>query len=348
MDTPGSKPASSSAIRRAMRRALAVLPPNRQAAARDAWRATGDLVAGRLPPAWATQPGGPPLDPRRAAAAQAALDEGRLQEALAAADSILASHRRHPVALEVRALALWRGGEVTAAHATLRRLRSAADSPRLDTLERQLTGQLRTVQPGWAPRLPGPPRPVHDRVDGRVLVLAGDPAGGGLAATAARAAGFEPVVAIMAIPGFVGDGPDPAPGDGDAPDGPVIRVDLGRGYPETAPLDRRLEDLTWLLAEIVESERPSLLHVAAGGGLPERAAIGAGLRSRYRVPLVIDAEEASVAGEAVGTELRRLRRAALDRRRAGADAVATKDPAGSTQSVRGAYAAALADRAVQP
>ena len=83
-----------SPARRVARRAVGLIPAPRDAAALAVGRALRDLVTGRPPESWRTRKGEPPLDPRRLEEARRALDEGRLDEALATAAEILASHPR--------------------------------------------------------------------------------------------------------------------------------------------------------------------------------------------------------------------------------------------------------------
>jgi hypothetical protein len=331
------EPAAPSALRRAVRRALGVLPPARRDAARIAGRATIDLLRGREPATWATGRGEPPLDPRLPTRARVALADGRFADALEAACAVLVLHPRHAVALNVRGRALAELGELSAAYAAIRQARAVTGTSHLDELERRVVGWLLVTDPEWLPRLAGPACPVRDPVEGRVLLLSGDAATAERVAETARAAGLDPLVVQVAGPN--------ARVEGEARSAAGwLLLDMGAAYPSTAPPDRWLDDLAWLVSRVVEEGRPAAVLVAGGTGDAERAAIALALRARHAVPVIVEREPSRP--ETPGApELERRRGVARAGRQAAADAVV--DP-GSTEHLRTAFEVATgrsADRA---
>ncbi len=300
-----------------------------------AGRAVVDLVTGRPPAAWRARKGEPPLDPRRLGLAQRALDDGRLEDAAAAAEDVLATHPRSIPAHEMRRLAYFRAGELTASLSALRALRRVEDTPERAEMDRRLVGILRESDPGWLPRIPGPPAPIEPASAGRVLHLlkvsipdrqSGYTMRSHYNMTAQRAAGVEPVgVTALGFPRSAGRVPPPV----ETIDGIRFhRLDLGDGYPADAPPDRYLEDFAWAASRVVEAERPALLHAGSGHRGYEIALVGLALRERHGLPLVYEVrgffeETWTRRGDAEAAELGRRRMAAETRAMAGADAVVT-------------------------
>ncbi|MDA8238072.1 MAG: glycosyltransferase family 4 protein [Chloroflexi bacterium] len=335
---PGARPdrGRPSAVRRAIRRAAAILPAARRDAARRAVRATGDFVAGRPPASWRVAKGEPLLDPAWAAAAQEALAGGRPDDALAIADRVLAAHPRLVAALEVRQVALFRLGEPTASLAALRAVRAIADRPERARLEERILAMLRESDPGWLPRIPGPPEPLVAADPGRVLHLlkesvpdrqSGYTMRSQYIARAQRAAGLDPVVVTaLGFPRSTTGRPAPPT---ETVDGIRFhRLDLGPAYPADAAPDRYLEDYAWLAAGVVRTERPAVIHASSGIRGYDAALVGLALRERHGVPLVYDVRSFfetswSRREDAAAAELASRREAADGRVMAAADAVVT-------------------------
>jgi glycosyltransferase involved in cell wall biosynthesis len=332
---PQHRPPSPSPARGAVRRAVGLLPAPRDAAALAVGRALRDLVTGRPPPSWRTRTGEPPLDPRRLEEARRALDEGRLDEALAAAAEILASHPRTVAAHEIRQVALLRAGEPTASLAALRALRRIGDTLERSQLDRRLVGMLCESDAGWLPRIPGSPDPIAPVTPGRVLHLLKESppdrqSGFALRShhilAAQRAAGLDPVaVTYLGFPRAAGRvAPAVETIDGIR----MHRLDLGAGYPADVPLDRYLEDFAWLASGVVHAERPAILHAASGLRGYDAALVGLALRARHGLPLVYEVRsflETSWSGRegAELAEISRRRQAAEARAMSEADAVVT-------------------------
>jgi len=331
--TPPPPPRPPSPGRRAVRRAVGLLPAPREAAAIAAGRALRDLVMGRPPESWRTRSGEPPLDPRRLEEARRALDEGRLDEALAAAAEILASHPRTVAAHEIRQAALLRAGEPTTSLAALRSLRRIGDTPERADLDRRLVGMLRESDAGWLPRIPGPADPIEPAAPGRVLHLLKESppdrqTGFAMRShhilAAQRAAGLDPV-AVTAL-GFPRAAGRVAPAVETIDGIRIHRLDLGAGYPADVPPDRYLEDFAWLASGVVHAERPAILHAASGLRGYDMALVGLALRARHDLPLVYEVRsflETSWSGRegAELAELSRRRQAAETRAMTEADAV---------------------------
>jgi glycosyltransferase involved in cell wall biosynthesis len=312
-----------------------LLPAPRDAAALAVGRALRDLVTGRPPESWRARPGEPPLDPRRVEEARGALDQGLLDEALAATAEILASHPRTIGALEVRQAALLRAGEPTSSLAALRSLRRIGDTAERADLDRRLVGMLRESDAGWLPRIPGRPDPIAPAALGRVLHLLKESppdrqSGFAMRShhilAAQRAAGLDPV-AVTAL-GFPRAAGRVAPAVETIDGIRMHRLDLGAGYPADVPLDRYLEDFAWLASGVVHAERPAILHAASGLRGYDMALVGLALRARHDLPLVYEVRsflETSWSGRegAELAEISRRRQAAETRAMTEADAVVT-------------------------
>ena len=335
-DLPPPRPSRPpSPARRAVRRAVGLIPAPRDAAALAVGRALRDLVTGRPPESWRTRKGEPPLDPRRLEEARRALDEGRLDEALAAVAEILATHPRTIAAHEIRHAALLRAGEPTASIAALRELRRIGDTAERADLDRRLVGMLRESDAGWLPRVPGPPDPIAPATPGRVLHLLKESrpdrqSGFAMRShhilAAQRAAGLDPV-AVTAL-GFPRAAGRVAPAVETIDGIRIHRLDLGAAYPVDVPPDRYLEDFAWLASGVVHAERPAILHAASGLRGYDMALVGLALRTRHDLPLVYEVRsflETSWSGRegAELAEISRRRRAAETRAISEADAVVT-------------------------
>jgi glycosyltransferase involved in cell wall biosynthesis len=333
--TPPTPPRPPSPARRAARRAVGWLPAPRKAAALAAGRALRDLVTGRPPESWRTRAGGPPLDPGRLEGARLALEDGRLEDAIAAAAVIIASHPRTIAAHEIRQVALLRIGEPTKSLAALRALRQIGDTPERADLDRRLVGMLRESDPGWLPRLPGSADPIVPAASGRILHLLKESlpdrqTGFAMRShhimAAQRAAGLDPV-AVTAL-GFPRAAGREAPAVETIDEVRMHRLDLGASYPADLPVDRYLEDFAWLASAVVHAERPAILHAASGLRGYDMALVGLALRARHGLPLVYEARsflETSWSGRegAELAEMSRRRQAAEARAMTGADAVVT-------------------------
>lgn len=333
--SPPPPPRPPSPARRAVRRAVGLLPAPRDAAAAAVGRALRDFVTGRPPESWRARPGEPPLDPRRVEEARQALDRGRLDEALAAAAAILASHPRTIAAHEIRQAALLRAGEPTSSLAALRSLRRIGDTAERADLDRRLVGMLRESDAGWLPRIPGPSDPIAPAAPGRVLHLLKESppdrqSGFAMRShhilAAQRAAGLDPVaVTALGFPRAAGRVASAV----ETIDGiRMHRLDLGAGYPADVPLDRYLEDFAWLASGVVRAERPAILHAASGLRGYDMALVGLALRARHDLPLVYEVRsflETSWSGRegAELAEISRRRQAAETRAMTEADAVVT-------------------------
>ncbi|HYN48665.1 MAG TPA: glycosyltransferase family 4 protein [Candidatus Nanopelagicales bacterium] len=333
--SPPSPPRRPSPARRAVRRAVGLLPAPRDVAALAVGRALKDLVTGRPPQSWRTPTGEPPLDPRRVEEARQALDEDRLADALAAAAEILVDHPRTVAAHEIRHVALLRSGELTASLAALRALRRIGDTPERADLDRRLVGMLRESDAGWLPRIPGPGDRIVPAAPGRILHLLKESppdrqSGFAMRShhilAAQRTAGLDPV-AVTSL-GFPRAAGRVAPAVETIDGIRVHRLDLGAGYPADVPLDRYLEDFAWLASGVVHAERPAILHAASGLRGYDMALVGLALRARHGLPLVYEVRsflETSWSGRegAELAEMSRRRDAAETRAMTEADAVVT-------------------------
>ncbi len=322
-------------MRDTLRRGIRVFPPPRDAAALAVGRAVLDLVAGRAPAGWKESRNEPRLDPRRLGRAHRALDEGRLEDAAAAAEAVLATNPRNVPAHEIRRQAWFRAGEISASLAGLRELRRIADTPERTELDRRLVGMLRESDPAWLPRVPGPARPIESASPGRVLHLlkvsvpdrqSGYTMRSHYNMSAQRDAGLDPV-AVTAL-GFPRSAGRVAPAVETIDEMRFHRLDLGEAYPAEVPPDRYLEDYAWAASRVVEGERPAMLHAGSGHRGYEIALVGLALRERYLLPLVYEVRgffEATWSRRegAEEAELGRRRMAAETRAMAGADAVVT-------------------------
>lgn len=211
------------------------------------------------------------------------LGRGRPHEAMRAAEALLALTPSSEPALRLALDAQMAAGQWGAALGSARRLRDLDASPRLEALERDLAGRMLTGETDWVPSLPVL-EPCGDP-NGCTLVLQTQEAGEetaawtALAATAARDAGLRPLVAV----GRVGDAPrkDPSPWPEDQPH---VVVDLGGGYPDDAPADRRLTDLAWACARTAQRVRPSRILVAVAEP-PGPLAVGIAVSVATGLPL---------------------------------------------------------------
>ncbi len=284
-----------SAARRVLRRVAGLLPPPRDEAAKEIWRATRDFAAGRPPASWKTRAGEPPLDPRSMARAQRAYEDGRLDRALEATEGILADHPRLLPALEIRRGAYYRAGELTASLGVLRTIRRFADTPERAKLDHQIVAMLRESDPDWLPRIPGPPETVEPARGDRVLHLleaslpdrqSGYTMRSHYTISAQRGAGMDPVA--MTVLGFPRSAGRVAPVVEVIDGSRFHRLDLGAGYPDDVAPDRFLEDFAWVASTVVREERPAILHACSGSRGHEIARVGLALRERHGLPLVYE------------------------------------------------------------
>ena len=133
----------------------------------------------------------------------------------------------------------------------------ADDDPSWDAPQRMLLGRLIETDPRWAPRIPGPPRPVVPRSDGAVLHLLKESAphltnGFTMRSRynliAQRDAGLRPGRGDVAgLPAPAGDDVLRAPVR-DLDGIPHHRLDLGPAYELDQPFDVLLGDQAWLTA----------------------------------------------------------------------------------------------------
>ena len=328
-------PRSPSPVRRAVSRAVGLLPAPRDAAALAVGRSVKDLITGRPPESWRTRKGEPPLDPRLLVEARRALDEDRPADAVAVAGEILATHPRTIAAHEIRHVALLRSGEPTASLAALRELRRIGDTPERADLDRRLVGMLRESDPLWLPRIPGPAEPIEPAAPGRILYILKESlpdrqSGFSLRShhtmAALRRAGLDPL-AVTAL-GFPRSAGRVAPAVETVEGTRVHRLDLGAAYPADVPFDRYLEDFAWLASGVVRAERPAILHAASGLRGCDIALVGLALREHHGLPLVYDVRSFfettwSSRPGAEHAEVARRRHVADTRVMAAADAVVT-------------------------
>ncbi|MGZ8501387.1 MAG: glycosyltransferase [Candidatus Limnocylindrales bacterium] len=295
--TPGSRFAT---VRFLARGYVRLLPGRRGGAAAGLIRDVVSLVSGRGPaPSHAV--GDPPVNPATLLRAQRALAAGDLDAAIANAAAVLRRNADSLAALEVRREVEERRGELTSALATIRAMRVVRDTPALERDERMAVGRLLETDRRWAPRIPGPARPIMGPESATVLrVTAGD---GGPSSTPAGAIETE-------------GGSEPQ----DLDPGPV--------WSAVTPSDEALAVAAWLIARVARERRPALIHAGTGARGYDTLLIGLALRDHLGIPLVVDAP-ADDATDVPGSEAAARRRATEDRCLTRVDAVVVADDAGA-------------------
>jgi glycosyltransferase involved in cell wall biosynthesis len=281
-------------VRRAVARGLLVVAPPRGHGA--AARMVALDLLGRRDQALALATAGA-ADPDAAASTRLAMAQASLAlKAPAVAERLIRDLRgpdaERPGALLVRADAAVRTGHYQEALDIVRRARAAGvEGGTLDTIERRAASEVRVLEPGWRPHLPGSPRPLENRVQGRILHLvtnslphrqAGYTVRSQSIGLAQRAVGLDPHFATQAgFPrneGILGAAPQ------DVVDGvPYHRLDadFDRSRGPAGTVTRTAE----AAAALVESLRPAVLHPATNF---HNAQAALALRDRYGLPVVYE------------------------------------------------------------
>jgi glycosyltransferase involved in cell wall biosynthesis len=228
--------------------------------------------------------------------ARNAFDVADYDVALEAVEELLDRNPTSARALRFKRDVHVRRGDLTEGVRTLRRLRAADDDPAVDGQQRNLLGRLIETDPRWAPRIPGPPRPVVPRSDQTVMHLLkeslpyqqnGFTMRSRYNLLAQVQAGLDPfVVTSLGFPRK--DGVVDAP-SAETVDGILHhRLDLGPGYPTELPFDVQLTDYAWLAADIAVRARPAILHASSGFRGYETALVAEAVREHVRLPLVYE------------------------------------------------------------
>lgn len=286
-------------VRRVLRRAYGIVPAPRGDAlrtlGRDLVRDARDLLVGQEPLVPVKGRREPRIDYGRLRRAQAALDRGDPDAALAETSAILADHPTSRRALLVQREAQFRRGDQTERLRTVRRLRRLEDSPKLAAETARITSRLRETDPRWLPHVPGPPHPVTPRSPDVVLHLLKESlpyrqTGFSLRSQqnllAAVAAGLEPVVVTQ--PGFPRDRGVEAVPEREEVGGIVHhRLDPGPGYADV-PLDAQLETWAWLAARVARAERPAIVHAGSGHSGSDAALVGLAVATHIARPFVYE------------------------------------------------------------
>ena len=229
--------------------------------------------------------------------AEAALEAGDAERALAATERAIQARPGDRVLLALRRRAFAARGDQTGVAATIAALRRSGvgDSPALAETERRLHGDLAETDARWRPRILGPRRPVEPRSDRVILHLLKESRPqrqNGFTMRshdnllAQRNAGWEPVVVTaLGFPRWNGARVTAT----EQVDGiRHHRLDLGSGYPSDGPVDRYLEDYAWRAAVIAHEERPAIIHASSGGRGYESALVGLALGEHLELPLVYE------------------------------------------------------------
>lgn len=322
-------PRSAAALLRVTRR----LSPNREEALLAVLRDAMALVFGRR-----LDPSDPAVRLTGAAVrAYDAADRGDDAEARRLMEGILARDPNDLIALGILRTFQTRQGALSAAVATLGRMRAIRDSPGLAVAQRQLQGRLIETEPGWLPRVAGPRETLAPRAANVVLHLQketipylhnGFTIRSSNTVRAQRDAGLEPVVvSSLGFPRCAGV--DLVP-ERETVDGVTYhRLDLGRGFPCDPPPDLALTEATWLTARVTRQERPAVVHAHSGHRGFETALTALALRERYGIPVVyevrsfLEASWSSDPEHAESAEQYRRRFATEDRTMHAVDAVVT-------------------------
>ena len=276
------------------------------------------------------------LDKAALRKAEASLNGGEYEDAIARAEKVLADDPVDLGALDLKQSAQWKMGEVSGALATIRRMRLVDESMALALRERELLGRRRELDPRWLPRVAGPPRTyepdpdvvMHLFKESYPYHVNGFTMRNRYTLQAQRAAGLQPfVVTSMGFPRKEGVAEFEAVET--LEDTPHHRLDLGRDYPVKGPVDVILSDTAWLTAAICRDRRPAVIHASAGYRGYETGLVGMALREHLRRPFVYEIRSfhettwTSDPRRAEFGEHVELRRAAENRCMSEADAVVT-------------------------
>jgi glycosyltransferase involved in cell wall biosynthesis len=253
------------------------------------------LVTGQQPNVRISARREPRVDGRALRRAQAALDAGDAERAVASIDQL---YRDHPDSIRVvrlRRQLLQRTGDLRGQAAMYHEIHQLDDSVETRLSERRVLGRLNEMTPGWLPRIPGR-QPVNPAGDDLILHLnkestpyltTGFTMRSRYNLMAARDAGLKPVVVTaLGFPRLLGIKDFPAVEVVD--DMPHYRLDLGPHYPLNRPLDQILEDQAWLTARVARGVRPAIIHASSGHRGFEHALIGLALRDHIERPLVYE------------------------------------------------------------
>ncbi len=291
------------AIKRVVIRAADVLPPPRGDALLGMARETYRFITGK----GGSRPPRPGQNGEEASSsafkdalawrrARNAFEAADYDAALEAVEELLERNPTSTRALRLKRDVHVRRGDLTDAVRTLRRLRVAEDDPSWDGPQRMLVGRLIETDPRWAPRIPGPPRPVVPRSDRTVMHLLkeslpyqqnGFTMRSRYSLLAQVEAGLDPfVVTSLGFPRK--DGVVDAP-PAETVDGILHhRLDLGPGYPTELPFDAHLTDYAWLAADIAVRDRPAIIHASSGFRGYETALVADVVREHVQLPLVYE------------------------------------------------------------
>ncbi len=227
--------------------------------------------------------------------AAAAYDAGDLGTAQARIDELARAHPDSMRVLRLQRDILARQGDLTGQARALHRMHVLAEDPARIDAERLLMGRILETEPGWLPRLPGPPRPI-DPTDGVVLHLLkesvpyltnGFTMRSRYNLRAQQGAGLHPVVVTnLGFPRSLGIARVRAEEDIDGI--AHHRLDLGPEYQTERPFDLVLRDQAWLTARLARSIAPMVIHASSGHRGYETALVGLALRDHIQRPLVYE------------------------------------------------------------
>jgi glycosyltransferase involved in cell wall biosynthesis len=232
-----------------------------------------------------------------------------------------------------------RRGELSAALASVRKIRAIADSKSLERRELDLTTRLLEMDPSWLPTVAGPATRMKARSPRVVMHLL-------KASLPDRQSGYTiRSVEVLRAQVEVGLEPFVVTPYGYPPMSarrsvPTLEVVDGIRHYRLAPgLDIRkvsgpdqLSRTATLSVTVIRRERPALIHAASGHRGYENALVALALKQRLGIPMVYEVRgflEASwtgdegIARDAERAELTRLRMATEERLMKAADGVAT-------------------------
>ena len=228
--------------------------------------------------------------------ATAALDAGDLDTARARIDELARAYPNSMRILRLQRDVLSRQGELTGQARALHRMHVLAQDPDRMRAERLLMGRIVETEPGWLPRIGGPPRPLVAPQDGVVLHLLkesipyltnGFTMRSRYNLLAQRGSGLRPVVVTsLGFPRSLGVADVAAVEHVDGID--HHRLDLGPEYPTERPFDMVLSDQAWLTSRVARLTEPSIIHASSGHRGYETALVGLALREHIGRPLVYE------------------------------------------------------------
>jgi len=157
---------------------------------------------------------------------------------------------------------------------------------------RKLEGRYKELH-GWIPRLPGPIKPLNDRVPGRILHLVKESrpflSNGFVARShknfvAEKQAGLEPIV--ITEPGFPNNIGNRFQGVFDGIT--HVRLSAGEMPYDQIPADSYLQLFAELAYEEVKRFKPEAIHVSSGRRGYDTALVGLALQAKTGIPLVYE------------------------------------------------------------